>query len=58
LLFDHTSQAHSVVASSDEALPFRRLLASTRISDRDLEDRSAAVTNPLLQSAYKRFEVS
>jgi hypothetical protein len=58
LLFHHTSQADSVFATSDEALPFRRLLASTRISDRDLEDRSAAVANALLQSAYKRFEVS
>uniref|UniRef100_A0A383VKM0 Uncharacterized protein n=1 Tax=Tetradesmus obliquus TaxID=3088 RepID=A0A383VKM0_TETOB len=34
----------------------RKLQASTPTFDRDLEDRSKAVTNPLLQSAYKRFE--
>jgi hypothetical protein len=38
--------------------PARQLLASTPTFDRDLEDRSELVFNPLLESAYKIFEVS
>jgi hypothetical protein len=46
--------------STGTTLPFRRLLGSSRrhTSDRDLEDRSAAVTNPTLAAAVKRLEVS
>jgi hypothetical protein len=36
----------------------RALLASKPTSDRDLEDRSKYIVNPMLESAYKRLEVS
>jgi hypothetical protein len=40
-----------------DSIPFRRLLVKDHTSDRQLEDRSKAITDPLLLSAYKRFEV-
>jgi hypothetical protein len=48
---------HLQAAAAADSLPFRRLLARDHSSDRETEDRSAALTNPLLLSAYKRFEV-
>jgi hypothetical protein len=46
------------LAAASDSLPFRRLLSRDHASDRELEDRSAAVTNLLLLSAYKRVEGS
>jgi hypothetical protein len=44
-------------ATAGEALPFRRLLASTPTYDKDLEDRSAFTTSGLLENTRKRLEV-
>jgi hypothetical protein len=55
-----TSVQASAVSGTkaDSTVPFRRLLDRDHTSDRDLEDRSAAVTNPTLAAAVKRLEVS
>jgi hypothetical protein len=58
LLLSAVAACHLQSDAAPDSLPFRRLLSRDHASDREAEDRSAAVTNPLLLSAYKRLEVS